>query len=550
MGLAVSQVRLLALTSRKADIELRMQVNSKRKQMLTRKSTDLAQQYYNRLQDSNIQYATSAGYEDVNYNYLMGKTNTSGNYTDDFLRQIMIQKESSTVTPQKFENKMILTDQFGQVVTNNEMAEIVAKVDKSYPSNMFSVADQTSYGIVELIKEHKTVQGYNSLFGMFTNSDGTINQTNLQKMLALLKLMVKNEGNVEGGTVYTNDGSTFYNTLEGLNHTNTSDLANLKQGYMYSVKNGSGGDYSSDLKSAVYLGSAGFFHDPAFSPTEIKYLANIVSYFAPIISAALTNGTTAKVNIVPKNNEMYGDEINDPGGRNFGAENAGKLVKWVDGTGVVKGFYKIDGSGVAHKMGNDIDPIGQNQGSITQPDEPTYENKLAKIPNEGDWFIWEKTDSAGNIVEKVYYQNVNGKPKQFSGDNAAAKFYDNFKFEATSNDAYSVSTNTNELQAGFKSGVFQLCLVDDVQRGIYHKNTTLKYFTHMNYVVDKADSSKREEITAWFNAENAAISEQETYWDTEIQNLSTELTSINSEIEAVKKLKSDSIKQVFNWGGN
>ena len=46
MGLAVSQVRLLALTTRKADIELQMQVNSKRKQMLTRKSTELAQQYF------------------------------------------------------------------------------------------------------------------------------------------------------------------------------------------------------------------------------------------------------------------------------------------------------------------------------------------------------------------------------------------------------------------------------------------------------------------------------------------------------------------------
>ena len=59
MGLATSQVRLLALTTRKADIELQMQVNSKRKQMLTRKSTELAQQYYSRLQDANVQYATS-----------------------------------------------------------------------------------------------------------------------------------------------------------------------------------------------------------------------------------------------------------------------------------------------------------------------------------------------------------------------------------------------------------------------------------------------------------------------------------------------------------
>ena len=88
MGLAVSQVRLLALTTRKADIELQMQINSKRKQMLTRKSTELAQQYYQRLQNSTIQYATSNGYEDVNYDYIMGQQ-VDGNYTSDFMSQVL-----------------------------------------------------------------------------------------------------------------------------------------------------------------------------------------------------------------------------------------------------------------------------------------------------------------------------------------------------------------------------------------------------------------------------------------------------------------------------
>ena len=170
----------------------------------------------------------------------------------------------------------------------------------------------------------------------------------------------------------------------------------------------------------------------------------------------------------------------------------------------------------------------------------------------GDWLIWVH-DVTGT---KTYYQttaiNSDGSPyvERYRGDNSAALFYDDFIFTTSENNEYYTAINTNELQSGFKSGVYQLCMVDDVEKGIYHKNTTMKFFTHMNYVVDKADSSKREEITAWFNAENAAISEQETYWDTEIQNLSTELTSVNSEIESVKKLKSDSIKQVFNWGGN
>jgi hypothetical protein len=72
----------------------------------------------------------------------------------------------------------------------------------------------------------------------------------------------------------------------------------------------------------------------------------------------------------------------------------------------------------------------------------------------------------------------------------------------------------------------------------------------MNYVVERTDTSRREEITAWFNTEQAAINEQETYWDTEIQNLSPELSSVNTEISSVKQLKSDNLKSVFNWGGN
>lgn len=110
--------------------------------------------------------------------------------------------------------------------------------------------------------------------------------------------------------------------------------------------------------------------------------------------------------------------------------------------------------------------------------------------------------------------------------------------------------NTEKLQAGFKSGTYQLCMVTDAAKGLYHKNTTLEYFTHMNYVVQKTDSSKREEITAWFNAEQADISEQETYWDTEITNLSTELNSVNTEIDSVKQLKSNAIKSVFDWGSS
>ena len=65
-----------------------IQINAKRKQALTRRATELSQQYYQKLQHSNIQYATSDGYEDVNYGYLMG-INDGTSYSNAFLSQVL-----------------------------------------------------------------------------------------------------------------------------------------------------------------------------------------------------------------------------------------------------------------------------------------------------------------------------------------------------------------------------------------------------------------------------------------------------------------------------
>ena len=113
---------------------------------------------------------------------------------------------------------------------------------------------------------------------------------------------------------------------------------------------------------------------------------------------------------------------------------------------------------------------------------------------------------------------------------------------------YNNALDTELLQDGLRSGFYQLAMVDPAT-GIEKKNTTLTYFSHMNYVSEKLSTEMREKITAWFNVEQQKISEKETYWDSEITNLSTELTSVNTEIESVKTLKSNNIKSVFNWGG-
>ena len=79
-------------------------------------------------------------------------------------------------------------------------------------------------------------------------------------------------------------------------------------------------------------------------------------------------------------------------------------------------------------------------------------------------------------------------------------------------------------------------------------DSSLTYFTTSGLVLERTDSSVREEITAWYNAEKERISEKESWLDVEIQDLSTELEAIKTEIESVKTFIEDGMK-VFESKG-
>ena len=488
MGLAVSQVRLLALTTRKADIELRMQVDSKRKQMLTRKSTELAQQYYSKLQDSNIQYATSNGYEDVNYNYLMGQS-ANGNVTSDFLTQVSTGSDYNIA--QKTDNRMILTDQYGQVVLNNQLAICVEKAKDNNQAG--TIANKTVNAIYDLIKNNQSNATMSSLYN-------ALHGTNIgdDEAIKYMEIMLQNGGYKSGGIIYQVSGQPgrYTNNAEkarsgsGLSE---SDYVTPQAGYCYTVLD----------KDGILVNSiVGNFYDGtdfrALKTQQAKYLGNLISYFGPIISAAIQNGSTATVDRTVVGNEQT-----------------------------------ISGSDGVVSIGAD---------GKANTDEETKLKNLAnnKLSNGTCGTIVDK-----NGITHYYSKSASG----LISEQKAAEYY-KYTIPDDGNKGYTVAQNTDRLQAGFKSGTYQLCMVSDANKGIYHKNTTLEYFVHMNYVVEKTDSSKREEITAWFNAEQAAISEQETYWDTEIANLSTELNSVTTEIDSVKSLKSNAIKSVFDWGGS
>ena len=109
-----------------------------------------------------------------------------------------------------------------------------------------------------------------------------------------------------------------------------------------------------------------------------------------------------------------------------------------------------------------------------------------------------------------------------------------------------IKTNEDYINDGLVSGTLQLAKVDD--EGNYEPDTSLTFFITQGAVESRVDSDIREEITAWYEEQKAAISEKENWLDIEIDDLSTELESINTEIQAVHSLVDDAISSVFDWG--
>lgn len=449
MGLATSQVRLLALTSRKADVEMQIQLNSKRKTMLTREATELSKLYYAKLQNAKIQYSTTNGYKDVTYDYLMAMD--SGIFCDSVL-----DPTANSTYDKKISNSMIVTDAYGRVILSNWMLDVVANTlnhdnapGGGQPDD-WSVEKRTMVAMNYLL-EHcgKTSEGttsgvqktYNQLLtgGIFNNNvtDGT---TDEQKQLGfkVLQHLLRN-GYQDGGVLYkegTGSSAKYYTDY------NKTNAVNPTEGVFYIIKNIDDFKNLTDASGGMYFPSYSENNNivPGLTATVAKQICNMFSYYGSIFSAAFN--------------------------------------------------------------GNGKDTDGNS------------------IP-------------AFNVAAQLKQDATTKKYKRVDGCNTG----------------YSSLIQGDNLQNGLKSGTIQLVNVSSVVTGGFSKAQGLDYFKTQNYVVEKADSAERETITAWYNAARADLNTKESYWDAEITALSTELNTITTEIESVKKLREDAISSTFKWGG-
>ena len=125
-------------------------------------------------------------------------------------------------------------------------------------------------------------------------------------------------------------------------------------------------------------------------------------------------------------------------------------------------------------------------------------------------------------------------------------------FQAAANNGWTteyncaMASNEDYISDAIVSGTFNLETVD--QFGDYDEGTSLTYFLTNGTLETNTSSEKREEITAWYNAEKARLSEKDDWIDLEQADLSTELEAIKTEMESLQSLIDNAISSVFDWG--
>ena len=111
---------------------------------------------------------------------------------------------------------------------------------------------------------------------------------------------------------------------------------------------------------------------------------------------------------------------------------------------------------------------------------------------------------------------------------------------------HEINTNDDYISDAIISGLFQLEQVD--ANGEYNEETNLEYFLTIGAINENLSAEEREKIAAWYEAEKEILNEQETFLDLQMNEVSTELESINAEIQSIESLLEDTISSVFDWG--
>lgn len=192
MGLAASQARLLTITARLADNELRSQTINNAKMRLATQSSQASENYINALNDATLKFANYdttgvAKTQTLNYNALTayssyntqyGLVNSSG--------QLLVSEEEAALYEKSNENLDTYLQYHGLTYDTTYFDEIGNVTNTGYPDefSVLTVSDMKEiYKNYSSIENSQEVETFNNAYNEYKNTCGTLLQSVCSKVL-------------------------------------------------------------------------------------------------------------------------------------------------------------------------------------------------------------------------------------------------------------------------------------------------------------------------------------------------------------------------------
>ena len=532
MGMSASQARLLFITSRMNDIELKSQQISNTKIRLADESEQVANAYTKALNKTRLQITDplTQTTSQLTYNSIMSPNGImSGGYN--------------------------LQTVDGKVVVSHDVAAAFERRrGNSYQAEDIS-SYQTNYNnaVSTLDKAEATLNNYLKSKDVTVNSDGTLN---FPKRTVTILPVLKNDtsgtdGVQGGGKVPTTDGAGSTGGaggaggVQGGGTVPTTDGAGSTGG-AGGAGGVQGGGTVPTIDGAGSTGGAGGARAPR------RIVAQNTNMFSKTWSdvAALDMGLES--NPTTRNrNEFTMDPIIFSGGNGgtMGRTTGGTTTGGTTGgttTGRIPGeFKRIDLDLSKVEMPSSF---GNVNVQLAKYNTDVYSNaEKSQIQAQYNIYKQDVSNAKQAVSEaktalddaKAKNASVSSNISEYSGE-----FYENLfkQMETSGYKAYDqkLLNNPEALQAYLGNGDW--CLGKKNADGKYAQ-TSISSSTMISEVTDKTDLAKAE---AEYNAQTLKINNKEKKLDNQLKTLDTEHSALKTEQESIKSLIKDNVDKSFN----
>ena len=520
MGLAASQARFLAITARKADCEFRSMQIAQDKLSVTRKLSDVTQQYQNALNQKKLVWdydGTGQNAYNLSYGVLMNPTALNG------------------YTP------YLITDRTGAVVLNGPLASAAAVISPD--------GTPTS----------STESGYNSFIQKLA-SVGVITSATSNNILAGNGTIEYNPNAGYGATPMSKDPSIannlaafIYKTSRAdykLNQPTSSFTSSRQDDKACMTSNGS--DMSTDEISKLTIG------DILSNNVILSFQCSNNDNPDQMITDFINNYLTAEGGYWT---QIY-NELEAMLGVDVYAKNALSTAKtMIESTFINKDMVRQTKAGAktatavtkSREEANTYNQICYSKGTHDKAGSFISINLTNLVSSFLTYFemcyngfntnytVQTNVADSYYVTDDPNYHFVTSNDDCPSDDLILADYYMQL-YNNICHNGWTTNSDIddeNYLENALKNGTYFITSLND--DGYFYQGR----YNEVDCVVEVEDSDAIAAAEAEFNAEKTKLTYKEEKLDLEMKNLDTEISSLTTEYDAVKSLISKNVEKVF-----